>query len=335
MKTIDPLSCSRQELHDFLHILLEKNPADFSSFISIMADSGRGTDSCLEHNCLPMPVNYFSPVPNIKALRKRNIWKRTSPLAGINFNPEMQKEWLEIISRDYGNECNWPRTVSVKGEQFHTDNGSFCFGCAAPLHCIIRHFKPRRILEIGSGYSSLVISEAICRNTVNPEYTDPCDYTIIDPFPGAEIKSGIPEINDIIESQVETMDAELFSQLEANDILFIDSGHTIRTGGDVNFLILDVLPRLAPGVLIHFHDIPMPYEYPEIYFTNPSFRMFWTESYLLQAFLSCNDQFEVVLAMSYITMKHKDWMNQAFPYYDKERDPEVSGSFWIRKKLNK
>ena len=333
MISIDQLTKSRQQLHRFLNTLLEKDPAALASFIATMAESGKGTDSCLEHNCLPMPVHYYSPVPNIKEMQKRNIWNRRSSLAGIDFNREAQKGWLLEISRHYGQECKWPRTKQTEQHQFFTANGCFCFGCAAPLHCFIRHFKPRRIMEIGSGNSSLVISEAVCQNRTAPQNASQCHYTIIDPFPGPAVKNGLPGVSDVIQNRVELLDEAFFMQLEANDILFIDSGHTVRTGSDVNFLILDILPRLSPGVLIHFHDIPMPYEYSEIYFTNPSFRMFWTESYLLQAFLACNLQFEIILAMSYLTMEYRGILCQAFPHYNIDRDPEVSGSFWIRKRV--
>ena len=178
-----------------------------------------------------------------------------------------------------------------------------------------------------------MISEALRKNGADSGCGYNCQYTIVDPYPGEIIRSVLGGNNRLIESQVELMDVEFFSRLKANDILFIDSGHVVRAGGDVNLLILDILPTLRPGVLIHFHDIPMPYEYPEIYFTNPAFRMFWTESYLLQAFLACNSQFQIILAMSYLMMEYRDAVRQAFPHYNDERDPEISGSFWIRKRI--
>lgn len=116
-----------------------------------------------------------------------------------------------------------------------------------------------------------------------------------------------------------------------NDILFVDSSHTVRIGGDVNFLILEVLPRIKPGVLVHFHDIPIPYEYAEVYYTNPRARMFWTESYLLQAFLALNSSYEVLLAMNYIMTDYPDDFRSAFPHYDPHRHIYVSHSFWVRR----
>ena len=132
--------------------------------------------------------------------------------------------------------------------------------------------------------------------------------------------------------RVELLDPQFFDRLERNDVLFIDSSHTVRIGGDVNFLILDVLPRLAPGVLVHFHDIGMPYEYPKTYATNPSFRMLWTEAYLLQAFLACNDSHDVLLAMAYLMVERSAEFRAAFPAYDPARHASISGSFWIARR---
>ena len=141
------------------------------------------------------------------------------------------------------------------------------------------------MIEVGSGNSSLVISSAIRLNEEVDSQTR-CEYTIIDPYPGKVISGGVPEVTRLIKDRVEIMDIRFFDQLKENDVLFIDSSHTVRIGGDVNFIILDVLPRLAPGVIVHFHDISLPYDYSKVYFTNPIFRVFWMESYLLQAFLS-------------------------------------------------
>jgi hypothetical protein len=135
----------------------------------------------------------------------------------------------------------------------------------------------------------------------------------------------------LIKERVELTDIKLFDQLRENDVLFIDSSHTVRTGGDVNYLILDVLPRLAPGVIVHFHDISLPYEYSQVYFTNPSFRVFWTEAYLLQAFLSLNSQYEILLAMNYLMSDCLEEFCSAFPHFEPAKNWANSGSFWIRR----
>jgi len=258
------------------------------------------------------------------------VWQRKSDLPGVDFRPDKQVQFLRNLGGKYGNECNWPAISTGNIQEFYTENNSFSFGCAASLHTILRWYKPRKVFEIGSGNSSLIFSGALTRNA-SEGY--PCDYIIIDPYPSALLQHGLSCLTKIIPERVELIDASFFESLGENDILFIDSGHTVRTGSDVNFLFLDVLPRLAPGVIVHVHDIGLPYEYPEVYFTNPSFRMFWTEAYLLQAFLTFNSQYEVLLALNYIMSNERREFVQAFPNYDPSKHKATSGSFWMRRKV--
>jgi hypothetical protein len=296
----------------------------------LIARTGVGTDICLKHGFLPLPVHFFSPVPDIEDLRRRGVWSRRSELRGIDFRVDRQLQFLRKLGAAAGEECRWPPDPQEDPYAFHTENQSFSFGCAACLYSILRLYRPRRIIEIGSGNSSLVISSAVMRNASRPR---PDRYVIIDPYPSKKIETGLPGLSRLIKERVEMLDPSFFDSLGKDDVLFIDSGHTVRTGGDVNYLFLDVLPRLSRGVLVHIHDIPMPFEYPEIYFTNPSFRMFWTESYLLQAFLCFNNKYEILLAMSYLMTEKREEFRKAFPYYNPVHHKANSGSFWIRRKI--
>ena len=297
---------------------------------SYVAETGRGSDLCLEQGFLPVRVHFYSPVPDIADLRQRQIWQKKSDLPGVDFYPDQQVQFLHSLGKKYGDECNWSAVSNGKAEEFYTENNSFSFGCAASLHAILRYYKPRKAFEIGSGNSSLIFSEALARNASEGH---PCDYVVVDPYPASLLQHPLPCLTQVISKRVELMDVSFFEDLRENDVLFIDSGHTVRTGGDVNFLFLDVLPRLAPGVIVHVHDIGLPYEYPEVYFTNPSFRMFWTEAYLLQAFLTFNSQFEVLLALKYLMSVKRQEFAQAFPHYDPSEHRATSGSFWMRRKL--
>ena len=104
----------------------------------------------------------------------------------------------------------------------------------------------------------------------------------------------------------------------------------VRTGSDVNYAILDILPILDNGVIIHFHDIPMPYEYNKIYFTNSNFRVFWTESYLLQAFLINNNKVEIIAALKYLMTEQIDLFSHVFKHYDSFKHKLISESFWMK-----
>ena len=297
--------------------------------VHLMAETGIGTDECLKQACLPMPVSYHSPVPDIADLQGRGIWERRSPMAGIDMREERQLALLAQLGRAFGQECRWPHEPVRDGYQFFTDNGSFSYGCAAATHAIIRQFRPRRVIEIGSGFSSRVIAGALRLNAAATGHS--ADYTIVDPHPSPDLE-GLPGLTTLLRQRVELLDAGVFNALGQNDVLFVDSGHTVRIGGDVNFLILDVLPALAPGAIVHFHDIALPFEYAEVYATNPRFRMFWTEAYLLQAFLCANDAFEILLAMNLLMRDHLPEFRLAWPHYDPVIHQHLSQSFWIRRR---
>ena len=296
--------------------------------VRYMADTGEGTDECLMHGCLPMRVHFYSPVPDIEDLRMRKVFGRKSRLAGIDFRESEQLELLAELGNCYQGECQWPHESTGDDSQYYTGWSGFSYGCAAALHSMIRKHKPRRVIEIGSGGSSRVISAALVRNR---EATgESPNYTIIDPYPTPATQA-LAGLTHLIKDRVEVVDSELFMDLDHNDILFIDSGHTVRIGGDVNFLLLDIVPAIRPGVIVHVHDIPMPYEYAEVYYTNPRFRMFWTESYLLQAFLSHNSSYEVLLAMNFLMLDKSAQFRAAWPHFQ----PAVHGvshSFWFRRK---
>lgn len=306
---------------------IRRDPGELAAIVRYMAETGDGTDACLRAGCLPMLVHFYSPVPDIADLRARKIWGRRSELAGLDFRPEAQLELLAALGREYGRECTWPHQRPADDTLFNTDNSGFSYGCAAATHMLIRQRKPRRIIEVGSGSSSRVIAAAVRRNAAEGA---PAEYIAIDPYPADALRR-VPGITRVIETRVELADLSLFEELRENDILFVDSGHTVRIGSDVNFLILDVLTRLCPGVLAHFHDIPMPYEYAEVYYTNPRFRMFWTESYLLQAFLAHNSAYEILLAMNFLMQDHVAAFRAALPYYRPDVHRQSSHSFWIRR----
>ncbi len=293
-----------------------------------MAETGEGTEECLKLGCLPTLVHFYSPIPDANDLRARGVFQRKSNLAGVDMRLPQQLELLAELGSAFGAECQWPHEPPADPHQFYTSWNGFSFGCAAALHSLIRKHKPRRIIEIGSGGSSRVISAALMRNRADGDIVP--SYTIIDPYP-TDITRSLPALTTLINDRVEAVSPTLFQELDHNDILFIDSGHTVRIGSDVNYLLLDIVPAVKPGVIIHVHDIPMPYEYAEVYLTNPRFRMFWTESYLLQAFLSHNQAFEVMLAMNFLMLDHAGPFRNAWAHFQ----PAIHGvshSFWFRRK---
>src|SRR5262249_56780095 len=136
----------------------------------------------VEQGGLPMRVHYSSPVPDIADLRARRVWDRRSPLAGIDMREEQQLGLLAELGRQFGNECRWPHAPSGDSSDFHTDNSSFSYGCAAATHALIRKLRPRRVIEVGSGFSSRVIAAALRGNEKNSG--ERAEYTVVDPYPG-------------------------------------------------------------------------------------------------------------------------------------------------------
>jgi predicted O-methyltransferase YrrM len=208
---------------------------------------------------------------------------------------------------------------------FYFNNHSFPPADAEYLYNIVRHTKPRKIVEIGSGFSTLITIKALEKNKLeDPAYT--AAHTCIEPYemPWLE-KTGAT----IIRKKVEDTGNSFARSLEAGDILFIDSSHIIRPQGDVLFELLELLPLLNPGVLVHIHDIFTPKDYPD-HWIFQQHRM-WNEQYLLEAFLSMNQEYEVIGAVNYLAHHYGAALYAASPVFARrpEREP---GSFWIRKK---
>ena len=275
------------------------------------------------------PVHFYQPIPDTQNLPK-TLWDRPSKLAGIDMNDSMQLDLLRRHFPLFRNEYErFPTEPSGKPPQFHLDNGLFGGLDALVAYCMVRHFEPRLIVEIGGGYSTLLLTEAAAKNNTST-------LTCIEPYPQEFLKQGFSGLHRLIEKKVQDIDLEFFSELHSGDVLFIDSSHTVKIGGDVNYLFLEVLPRLKPGVIVHIHDIFLPFEYRRDWVLD-EFR-FWSEQYLLQAFLTFNSEFEVLMANSYMAHKYLEGIKAAFPSLEKLEAilPNSvrwgGGSFWIRRK---
>jgi len=275
------------------------------------------------------PVHFYQPIPNTQTLPE-TLWERPSKLVGIDMNDSVQLDLLRNHFAKFRHEFEqWPTKPTGESGRFYLRKSPFGGTDALAAYCMFRHFQPRLIIEVGGGFSSLVAAEAIAKNKDSA-------LICIEPFPPDFLRAGFPGLRSLIEKKVEDMDVEFFSQLESGDILFIDSSHTVKIGGDVNFLFLEVLPRLNPGVIVHVHDIFLPFDYRRDWVVDEL--RFWSEQYLLQAFLTFNSQFEVLLANRYLAHKYLEDLKAAFPTLAnlKGTDPTSvewgGGSFWMRRK---
>lgn len=271
-------------------------------------------------------TSYYQPVPDTRTL-KDELWLRESELIGIDMNEQYQLRFLSEISLRFREEYErFPREKTQSPHQYYLNNDTFESVDAEILYCMIRHFRPKKVIEIGSGNSTYLSAQAILKN--EEETGHKAELTAIEPYPNEVLRSGFPGLSKLIRAKVEDIDLLEFHQLEENDILFIDSSHVLKIGNDVQYEYLEILPRLNKNVIVHFHDIFMPMEYPEYWVKERS--IFWNEQYLLQAFLAFNTAFEVLWAGSYMHLKHPGKLEEAFSSYNR-RSRLGPGSFWIRR----
>lgn len=254
------------------------------------------------------------------------LWERRSEMVGIDLNLPRQRELLHSLSMKYHREFDvFPLESTGDPAQFFLHNGFFQTVDAEILYCMVREHKPRRIVEIGSGNSSLLIAAALRRN--QSDGAVPAAYTIIDPYPASQITPSLHEVTQVVREPVQRVPLTLFESLGAGDLLFIDSTHVLRTDSDVCYEFLEVLPRVAPGVIVQIHDIFLPFEYPREWLME--LQMFWNEQYLLQSFLTFNDRFEVIWAGRAMQAKYPDDLRRAIASY--EPSTNFPASFWIRR----
>ena len=265
------------------------------------------------------PVHFYKPIPDTQSLPE-TLWTHPSDLAGVEMNETTQLEMLrEHIPRFRDEYEQLPASSLGRNGGFYVNNTLFGGVDALVAYCFVRHFKPRTIIEVGSGFSSLILGQAAERNKTS-------SVICIEPFPREFLREGFPGLRSLIEKKVQDIELEFFSQLESGDILFIDSSHTVKIGSDVNYLFLEVLPRLRPGVIVHVHDIFLPFEYRRDWVLDEL--RFWSEQYLLQAFLAFNSEFEVLMANSYLNHYYQNDLKAAFPTLGSWE----GGSFWMRRR---
>ena len=266
------------------------------------------------------PVHFYLPIPDTRTLRDASF-ERQSQLPGVDMNEGGQLELVRNVFPRFREEYDRiPFEPTGVPHEFYFANDLFSGTDALALYCMVRHFRPKRVLEVGSGFSSRVTGAALLRNG------DGATLTCIEPYPDDVLRQGFPGLSRLIAKPVQDVGTEVFEELGPGDVLFIDTSHVVAIGSDVNYLFLEVLPRVKPGVIVHVHDIYFPTDYPRAWVMEE--RRFWTEQYLLQAFLAFNTQFEVLLCNNYVWRKHRQAVLETFP-----RSPWWGGgSFWMRRR---
>lgn len=275
------------------------------------------------------PNHFYQPIPDTRTL-KDDLWSNHSELVGIDINEKKQLELLSLFTSKFKKEYNrFPENKTSRPYEYYVNNEWFESVDGEILYCMIRHYKPKKIFEIGSGYSTCLSAQAVLKNREENDGYE-CELIAIEPHPNDILKAGFPGLSKLIPKEAQEIPLSKFKKLKENDILFIDSSHVLKIGSDVQYEFLEILPRLNKGVIVHVHDIFLPAEYPKRYVLKNY--LFWNEQRLLQAFLSFNNAFEVLWASSYMHLKDPDRLEDAFTSY--KRDDErrwVPHSFWMRK----
>ena len=280
-------------------------------------------DALIKAHGVAPPGHFYSPVvslPEILRDEQRVFGGLPSGIPGIDMNEAGQLELLHQFAALYPS-IDFPVTKKPS-HRYCFENPAYSYSDAIMLHCMIRHFKPRRIIEVGSGYSSCAILDT--RETIPGQ---PVSVTFIEPYPALLESLLRPEDASsisIIPSRLQDVPLETFRQLQQDDILFIDSTHVSKTGSDVNFVFFDILPILNPGVHIHIHDIFYPFEYPKEWVLGGRS---WNEVYVLKAFLQHNSRFRITLMNTYLEQFHEQWFERNMPLCLRNR----GGSIWLRK----
>jgi hypothetical protein len=265
------------------------------------------------------PNHFYQPIPDTRSLTKKSFRRKYS-LENINLSPGRQQDLLRKFRRYDSELRRIPNKPLKENSGFHFNNYAFDGLDASVYYSMIREFKPKTIIEAGSGWSTRIASLAIEENSQHKT-----ELISIEPYPLYFLKS-IPNLTKLIKKKVEKIDIKEIDKLTKNDIFFIDTSHVVRTGGDVNFLILEILPKIKKGVLIHIHDIFIPSEYPEQWVKKE--HRFWTEQYLVYAFLMYNKSFEVIMANSYLSEEEESEVKSTFTAPSR---PAGGASLWLRK----
>jgi predicted O-methyltransferase YrrM len=269
------------------------------------------------------PGHFYSPIPDLRQVReKENIIfghiPRTIP--GIELNEQEQLSLLGEF-KTYYDELPF-KSYKSDGLRYFFENPSYSYSDAICLYFMLRHAKPNRIIEIGSGFSSCVMLD-----TNDLFFNGSIKITCIEPFPDLLLSLIRPADRDritLLTQKVQDVELSAFEALGQNDILFIDSTHVSKIDSDVNRILFEVLPHLNSGVYIHFHDVFYPFEYPKEWIYEGRA---WTELYMLRSFLQFNTAFKIIFFNTFLEHFYQSAFARDMPLCMRNK----GGSIWIRK----
>jgi Methyltransferase domain len=271
--------------------------------------------------------HFYSPIVDPAEAESRSpaLWPSTPPpVLGIDFNEANHRHVLEYEYPRFIRDYDYPeQKPSAKDDcDFFTQNSQFSWLDSRTAFVLLRAWRPARIIEVGSGFSSLLMAD------INRRFwSRQCDITCIEPYPRPFLLTGVPGIREIVQEKVQDVPLALFEKLGIGDVLFIDSSHVSKTGSDVNYLYFEVLPRLKPGVRIHVHDIFLPNEYLKDWVLDEN--RSWNEQYVLRALLMYSNAFRVLFGCSYAFAVMPDLVKAALAH--PKGHAFAGGSIWFER----
>ncbi len=267
--------------------------------------------------------HYYSPIPSkedvLAYVKSRKPPNRE--LLGIELNEQEQYELLTEYALFY-KDLPFPEE-QTPGHRYYYHNMWFCYSDAIFLYCFLRKYMPKRIIEIGSGFSS-----AVMLDTIDRVFSQRPEITFIEPYPDRLISllhEGDRKQIRLMDRKIQEVPTEILLSLQSGDLLFIDSSHVVKCGSDLLLLMFEILPRLQPGVVVHFHDVFYPFDYP------PEWLMggrFWNENYFLRAFLSYNFEWKILFFNTYVHFIFGDLIKEKMPLCAKN----PGGGLYIQRK---
>lgn len=318
-------------LENYIFLVTSKNPYIISSIKEKEINNWKVINvlDSLETYFIVPEGHFYSPIPDIDEVKKYNtrlfkdIKEEELETEGIELNTSSQLKLVNEFSKFYNQLPFRDKKINTEGEgvRYYYYNNNFEHSSAITLYSIMRYFKPKNIIEIGSGFSSCAmidINEIFFDNNIN--------CTFIEPYPDL-ILSLIKEYDniDLLRSKIQDISVDKFKQLKENDILFIDSSHVAKTGSDVNYILFNILPNLNKGVIIHFHDIFYPFEYPKKWIYEGRA---WNEDYILKAFLQYNNKFKIIYWNHFLGKIYPEVIMEKLPLCMKGT---LGSSLWIQK----
>lgn len=274
--------------------------------------------------------DYYSPLRPVAELKRHEArWHRPSRMPGVSFDlPAMRTDLEELVAAYAGEYAALPSYDELKARKH---GPGFTRVDAMVLYMMLRRHRPARYLEVGSGLSTDYAGLAAARNAAEGR---PMKMTVVDPFM-SEATRALPGV-EVVPREAQDLPADWYTQLAAGDVLFIDSTHVVRIDGEVPYLVLEVLPALKPGVLVHIHDVHFPYNVPcdpDAYVFDRRWPMLFTEAMLVQAYLSYNPRVEIVMSTPLLRHHQEEFLRRTLPGYqpfDRQDFDTHHGSLWFR-----